>query len=212
MDEGGAADRAARARPVPSADEVIRAATRHYLRGEPIDMSELAVELGMSRATLYRRVGNHDRLVGLVLAERAERTYREAAAGVRERGPARVLAVLDRFMHAVLATEPLKLFIARDPVLYIRVATAPGPIEQRSTEILADVLREEAEAGHLQLRVDADVMAQAIVRIADSFMYAHLLGHEQPRIDTALEVIALLVDGTAGAQLPPENLPGDGLG
>ncbi|WP_205863387.1 QsdR family transcriptional regulator [Planosporangium thailandense] len=194
VDEAGAVDRATRVSSVPSVDDVIGAATRHYLRGEPIDMSELAVELGMSRATLYRRVGNHERLVGLVLAGRTERTYREASAGVRERGPARVLAVLNRFMHAVLATEPLKRFIARDPVLYIRVATAPGPIEQRSTELIAAMLREEIEAGHLQLRVPADVMAQAIVRVADSFMYAHLLGHEQTRIDTALEVIALLVD------------------
>jgi hypothetical protein len=61
------------------------------------------------------------------------------------------------------------------------------------------------------------------VRIADSFMYAHLLGHEQSRVDTALEVITLLVNGmvtdqesgkgsTAGAQFPPEDLPGNGLG
>jgi AcrR family transcriptional regulator len=200
MDKGGAVDGAARVRRMPSMDEVIRAATRHYLRGDPIDMSSLAAELGISRATLYRRVGNHERLVGLVLAERTERTYRDASAGVREHGAARVLAVLERFMHAVLATEPLKRFIARDPVLYVRIATAPGPIEQRSTELIAAMLREETGAGHLQLRVPADVMAQAIVRIADSFMYAHLLGHEQTRIDTALEVIALLVDGVATNQ------------
>jgi AcrR family transcriptional regulator len=200
MGEGGADDRALQVRAVPGMDEVIRAATRHYLRGEPIDMSSLAAELGMGRATLYRRVGNREWLVGLVLADRTEHTYREASAGVGEHGAARVLAVLDRFMHAVLDAEPLKRFIERDPLLYVRVATAPGPIEQRSTELIAAMLREETEAGHLHLRIPADVMAQAIVRIADSFMYAHLLGHEQTRIDTALEVIALLVDGVTTDQ------------
>jgi hypothetical protein len=85
MGEGGADDRALQVRAVPGMDEVIRAATRHYLRGEPIDMSSLAAELGMGRATLYRRVGNREWLVGLVLADRTEHTYREASAGVGER-------------------------------------------------------------------------------------------------------------------------------
>ncbi|MFC9975481.1 QsdR family transcriptional regulator [Spirillospora sp. NPDC127200] len=38
-------------------------------------------------------------------------------------------------------------------------------------------------------------LAQAIVRIADSFMYAHYPGGTRPEIDTALEAVGLRSGG-----------------
>ena len=42
----------------------INAATQAYLRGEAVDMSALAAQLGIGRSTLYRLVGNRDDLLG----------------------------------------------------------------------------------------------------------------------------------------------------
>src|SRR5665647_3127010 len=56
----------------------IDAATSVYLAGEKLDMSSLADDLGASRATLYRWVGNRDDLLGVVLSEATERTYAKA--------------------------------------------------------------------------------------------------------------------------------------
>src|SRR5580698_3849125 len=58
---------------------VINAATQAYLRGEAVDMSALAAQLGIGRSTLYRLVGNRDDLLGVVLAEATERTFRREA-------------------------------------------------------------------------------------------------------------------------------------
>ena len=56
--------------------DVVEAATGCYLRGEPLDMSALATQLGIGRATLYRWVGNREELLARVIAETSERTFR----------------------------------------------------------------------------------------------------------------------------------------
>lgn len=194
----------------PGPQAAIDAATGHYLRGEPIDMSMLAAELGVGRATLYRWVGSRERLLGVVLADMTERTYRVATRGVGGTGPDRVLAVLDRFMHSVLDATPLKAFTEREPRTFVRLATAPGSIEQRATRLLAGLLREEHARGHLELTLPAEKLAQAIVRIADSFMYAHFLGAPRPEVETALDVIALLL--RRGRTIPAIMDPADAGG
>lgn len=47
-------------------------------------------------------------------------------------------------------------------------------------------------------------LAQAIVRVADSFMYAHYLGGNRPEIEQAVEVIELMPRpcGSAGPERP----------
>jgi hypothetical protein len=36
-------------------------------------------------------------------------------------------------------------------------------------------------------------MAQAIIRICDTHLYAHLLGRGDPEVDTALQLVSLLL-------------------
>ncbi|MCP9947451.1 QsdR family transcriptional regulator [Actinomadura madurae] len=183
----------------------LAAASAHYLRGEPIDMSALAAELGVGRATLYRWVGSREQLLGAVLGEMTERTYRVAARGVGGSGAGRILALLDRFMRAVVEAEPLKAFTEREPRLFIRLATMPGTIEDRATELLTKELQAEIDRGELRVRLPTRTLAQAIVRVADSFMYAHYLGGNRPEIDQALEVVELLLRpcGTSGCRESP---------
>jgi AcrR family transcriptional regulator len=181
----------------------LAAASAHYLRGEPIDMSALAAELGVGRATLYRWVGSREQLLGSVLAEMTERTYQVAVRGVGGVGAERILTVLERFMSAVVTAAPLKAFTEREPRLFIRLATMPGTIEDRATELLTRELQAEIDRGALRVPLPTRTLAQAIVRVADSFMYAHYLGGNRPEIDRALEVVQLLLRPCAPGAAPP---------
>ncbi|MFI0369870.1 QsdR family transcriptional regulator [Actinomadura sp. 1N219] len=183
----------------------LAAASEHYLRGEPIEMSALAAELGVGRATLYRWVGSRERLLGAVLAEMTERTYRVAARGVGGGGAERIIRVLDRFMRAVVDAEPLKAFTERETRLFIRLATMPGTIEDRATELLTKEIQAEIDGGRLSVPLPTRTLAQAIVRVADSFMYAHYLGGNRPEIDQALEVVELLLRPCGESSGPPER-------
>jgi len=108
--------------------DAIRAATRTYLRGDPLDMSALASELGIGRATLYRWVGNREDLLSGVLAEGTERTYRAAIKDAQGEGVSLVIDCLRRFMNNVLAIPALKALTHREPLLFIRLATMPGQL------------------------------------------------------------------------------------
>ncbi|MFC4944710.1 QsdR family transcriptional regulator [Pseudonocardia sp. GCM10023141] len=178
----------------PTADDVVRAATRHYLAGTAIDMSSLAAELGLGRATLYRRVGNREQLISRVLAERTAHTFGEVDRRVGGAGLPRILAVLEQFMNAVIAARPLRTLTARDPLLFIGVVMAPGPVEACATDLITGLLDEQVRAGALTLRIASDVLAQAVVRIADSYMYSHLLGGREPELHKALAVITLMLE------------------
>jgi AcrR family transcriptional regulator len=174
--------------------DAIRAATRTYLRGEPLDMSALAVELGIGRATLYRWVGNREDLLSAVLAEGTERTFRAAVKDAHGQGVPLVIDCLRRFMHGVLMTPALKALTQREPLLFIRLATMPGAIEGRAAELVSELLEQEAANGRVRLGLPAPVMAEAIIRICDSHLYAHLLGRNEPEIETALQLVSLLLN------------------
>ncbi len=161
-------------------------------------MSGLAQELGIGRATLYRHVGNRDQLLTTVLAEATERTYRKAIAAARGRGVPLVLDVLEQMMRAVDGSEPLQALTRREPARFIRMALLPGAIESVSARLVAEVLEGERAAGHLEPGLAAPVLGEAIVRICDVHLYAPLLGGDPPRIDTALDLVALLLGSPRG--------------
>ncbi|RCW39649.1 TetR family transcriptional regulator [Halopolyspora algeriensis] len=173
--------------------EAIDAATEWYLRGRTLDLSALAFDLGIGRATLYRWVGNREELLALILAEATERTFRTAAGDATGAGGELVLDTLEKFMRAVADSEPLQALTQREPLLFIRLATTPGAIERRASGLIAELLEAESVAGRLALPLPAATLAEAIVRICDSHLYAHLLGGAEPEIDTAIAVVAVLL-------------------
>ena len=74
--------------PPTSAAEGLALARRSFLLGERVTPERLAGELGISRATAYRRFGNAEELAGQVVAGLAEATStvrraRRGAAGPR---------------------------------------------------------------------------------------------------------------------------------
>jgi AcrR family transcriptional regulator len=186
------------ARPAPDAvakgpHDVVEAATSCYLRGEPLDMSALATQLGIGRATLYRWVGNREELLARVIAETSERTFRAAVKDASGEGVAFIVDALGRFMQAVASAEPLAALTQREPLLFIRLAMSPGVIEDRAASVVGELLDQEVAAGRLELSLPVPVMAEAIVRLCDAHLYANLLGRGAPEIRTALDLVALLL-------------------
>ncbi|MDR3664546.1 MAG: QsdR family transcriptional regulator, partial [Mycobacterium sp.] len=143
-----------------SRQAAVDAATRLYLGGEPVDMSALATELGIGRSTLYRLVGNREDLLSTVLAEATERTFRRALAEVVAEteadagapgGAEFLLAVMDRFLNAVVDAEPLQVVSHREPLLIVRLMLLPGLVEQTAGRLVSELLEAEVAAGRMEL-------------------------------------------------------------
>ena len=182
--------------PSPTPADLHALALRRFVRGENVDMQALAAELGISRATLYRWAGNAEELVGRVVAALGLETFRRCETEARGHGAARVLDVMERGMRATTSSKFYRAFLERDPQKALRiVASKEGPVQAQTIALHQQLLEEEKRRGHLKLPVDSHTMAYALVRIAESFLYADLIAGEHPDIDKAVEILKLMLRG-----------------
>jgi AcrR family transcriptional regulator len=178
---------------IPS--EIFQAALATYRERRRLDMRALAADLGIGRATLYRKVGNRDRLLGEVMwyLTRLAMVCSLVEAEDR-RGAERVVEVLRLFMSAVNGSADLRHFLEAEPEAALRVLTSKhGPVQPGVTEALESLLTQEEERGNLRLTIDRGTLAYVIVRIGEGFLYADVIADQEPDVDAAVEVVARLL-------------------
>ena len=175
--------------------DVLAEGRRRFLRGSRLDMRELAADLKISRATLYRWVGDRERLMGEILWSLAERGLADAReyAGAAK-GTEWVVRFYSRFMEIVAGFEPIRHFVEAEPDAALRVLTSRhGVQQQRLIKTLRAVLEERAAAGELALRLPAEDLAFVMVRIGESFIWREFITGEEPDISHATAVVRVLL-------------------
>jgi AcrR family transcriptional regulator len=166
-------------------EAVVAGARRHFLREGTIDMEQLARELAVSRATLYRAVDGRDRLLGDVLWSLAESTYGRARSGVAGGGVDAILEVSRRFTDALTSSEPFRRFLENEPQTALRVLLTPaGNVHSRTVALQRDVFGEAFAGREHELPGDIDSLAYLYVRLRESVLYADLMsgGHPDPQV------------------------------
>ena len=178
---------------VPAA--IFAAALERFLACERLDMRALAAELGIGRATLYRRVGGRDHLLGAVIWFLTRRAIAQALpAGEGLEGRDRVTALLRAFMRDVHGRPPLRRLLDAEPEAALRILTSKhGPVQQGMIDAVAALLAEEEEHGALATGIDRATLAYVIVRVGESFLYADVIADNDPDVDLAVEVIGRLL-------------------
>jgi hypothetical protein len=195
----GARARARRRRPPagnrPSAaEDLLALARRRFLARERIRLEELAGELGVARATAYRWFGNAEQLAGQVICGLVDETFARTLREGRGRGAQRIVDVTARGLRYIAGNAAYRAFVASDPQKALRiVASKEGPVQARTIAHHEALLREEIERGQLRLPVDPHTMAYALVRVAESFLYADVIAGEKPDLDKAVEIIRLML-------------------
>jgi AcrR family transcriptional regulator len=183
-----------RTRPTPAA--AFYAARRMYLKGRRVDMQAIAAELGISRPTLYRWTGQREQLISDVLWSLSDELFQLAKDDhPKHQGARRLLAVYRQHVGALVEAEPLHAFLRQETQVALRVLTSPrGSVQRRTVRRLAELYREEQAAGTFQPRVDPDLLAYAVVRLTESFIYNDALATVEPAVDRAADIVALLLE------------------
>jgi AcrR family transcriptional regulator len=178
---------------VVSSDDVVIGACRFFLRHATIDMDKVAVDLAISRATLYRVVHSRDRLLGDVLWRLAEGMLNRARAQRSSAGVDGVLEITRHFSAGLLESAPFREFLRTEPDTAARVLfTASGGVHRRAVEFQCEILRDLAtEEGWP--RTDLDHLAYLYVRIIESMLYAELLTGRRPDPEPAERAIRALL-------------------
>lgn len=170
-------------------------ATRAYLAGERIDMRQLAVELGISRNTLYRWTQSRERLIQDVAWELSRATIEEVWRSTsRRRGSSRLLEALRLYVEAILGSHALRSFVRNETYTALRLLTSRGPFQDRLVAEVQRLIDEEAARGHwTPPSRDTGVLAYGIVRLIEGFVYDDALVQDSAAAGDALAVIGLLL-------------------
>jgi AcrR family transcriptional regulator len=174
-------------------------AARWVDEGRRLDMQGLADELGVSRATLFRRVGSREALLGAALAVLTDCTLECAARRWEAERPAGELhtAGTGRYLNEIVSeSRGLRRLLDDEPALALRVLTDPlGPVQPRVVAFVESLLRRDMAEFGLVTLIEPDALAFALVRLAESFLYADVLAARTPDVATANRLAQALIQG-----------------
>ena len=171
--------------------DAFRLAKTWFLAGRRVDMQQLAAELNVSRATLYRWCGGREQLLGEVIWAINEKALNDTRAKSRGSGRTLLSRVLEKSLARIRSFEALQQFVAEDAEYALRIITSKQSVVQaRLIEWTAEFLRTE-----INLRDDIDVtdLAYVIVRVCESFVWSDMITGAPPATDKAVKIVDLLV-------------------
>ncbi|OII13052.1 hypothetical protein BIU97_03805 [Curtobacterium sp. MCBA15_009] len=197
-----------------SALRAFREARHTFIAGSRIDMGALAGSLGVDRTSLFRWVGNRDRLLSEILWSLAVPTLDRASRAAdedRATGAARIVDVLDRFTADLIEAPYFRAFLTREPARALRLLTTrDSDVQSRFVGRVTALVVEEQSSGDFDpAPLSAEELARLLVRISESFTYADLISGETPdpvRARAAFEYV-LRPGRNPSPETPPIGAP-----
>ena len=178
---------------------IVATAARWIHDGRRLDMQGLADELGVSRVTLFRRVGSREELLSQALWLLTERMLEAAAAQWEAERPEGELHTpgTGRHINALVSqSEGLRRLLDDEPTLTIRVLTDPrGRVQTPIVAFIEELLRRDVTEFGLVTLIEPGALAYALVRLGESFLYADVLAARKPDVATANRLQQALVEG-----------------
>lgn len=185
--------------PRSAGDGAVDLAATWLEAGRRVDMQGLADELGVSRATLFRRAGGREQLIAGALRLLTERTLAAAAQAWETERPERALHTTGTgrcFNALVSGSVGLRRLLDNEPALALRVLTDPrGAVQGCIVGFFEALLRRDMAEHGLQPLIDPGDLAYALVRLGESFLYADVLASRTPDLATAERLQQALVEG-----------------
>jgi len=182
---------------------IVATAARWIQDGRRLDMRGLADELGVSRVTLFRRVGSREVLLSKALWMLTQCTLDTAAACWEAERPEGALHTpgTGRHINAIVSqSEGLRRLLENEPALAIRVLTDPrGPVQTGVVAFIAGLLRRDISELGLVTVIEPDALAYALVRLGESFLYADVLAARKPDVETLYRLQLALIEGQLAA-------------
>lgn len=168
----------------PSALDAFLAARRRFVAGERVDMTALAVQVGVNRVTLYRWVGSREQLLVEVVWSLARRTLDDLEA--RHRGKQRAVKILTEFLGATIAHPGMQRWLAEEGESAMKLLTRHDTDFQPRLIAAVEALIDPADP-------DRHEVAYALVRVIESYTYLDLITGETPDAGRARPIFARLL-------------------
>lgn len=177
-----------------------RMARRWWLEGRRLNLSLLAEELGVGRATLMRWVGNKDLLMGEILWSQYKNLYDEAIeraeADPKLKGIDFLAQIYTDINIALINGKAMHDFLRAEPQWGLQLLTSNiSGLQSRLIETWRKLFEEQIQAGNINPEMDAESLAYFIIRIGEGAIYCDLICGRTPDPEPASTAFRLLVNG-----------------
>jgi AcrR family transcriptional regulator len=172
----------------PTRQHALHVARSIFVNGRRLDMESVCAAADIGRTTLYRWVGDRERLIGAVLAELTDETWRLAEDEAEADGLDRALDTIRRFMDMTATFPPLRRFAERESQLALRIMLSPhGPVNER---LCAGVQRAfvRSNAGSLSPET-----TDILVQLGTALEWTPIAIGEPPEIERAIKLMRSLL-------------------
>ena len=180
-------------------DRIVSTAARWIYEGRRVDMQGLADELGVSRVTLFRRVGSREELLSQALWRLTERMLELAVArweAERPEGELHTPGTIRHINAMVAGSAGLRRLLDDEPALTMRVLTDPrGRVQSGIVALNEELLRRDMAEFGLVTIIEPEALAYALVRLGESFLYADVLAARKPDVATANRLQQAIIEG-----------------
>jgi AcrR family transcriptional regulator len=178
----------------PTSRDAFRLARRTWRKGERLDMSALARELGVNRATLYRWCGSREQLLVEVIWNLSHHQLEDIAAKVKAGGAERVIQVVELFIERTIAHTGMQAWLAKEGDFAMRLLTRyDGGFQPRLVAWLEGLLQDEVDVGGLELPAEVHEVAYVLEQLIESYVYRYPITGEQPRARRAEPILRMLL-------------------
>jgi AcrR family transcriptional regulator len=187
------------AKAVTLSARIVTTAARWIYEGRRVDMQGLADELGVSRVTLFRRVGSREELISQALWRLTERMLDIAVArweAERPEGELHSPGTIRHINQMVAGSQGLRRLLDDEPALTMRVLTDPrGRIQSGIAAFNEELLRRDMEEFGVVTIIEPSALAYALVRLGESFLYADVLAARKPDVEAASRLQQAIIEG-----------------
>ncbi len=181
-------------------------ARAQFMAGERVDLTIVARDLGLGRATIYRWFGSRERLVSEVIADESQALILGHRRAVRRRGVEGLLEVFDRINRSLARSMPLRRFVEQEGAAALRLLTSStGTVQCRGVALIREMIEAEVAAGRFEPPADPDTLAYAIVRLCEAFLYNDAAFGIRGDHERLREVQAALLGVPHAASAPPKR-------
>ena len=179
----------------PDAIAAFKLARRRFIAGERIEMQEIASELGVSRATVFRWVGSRDDLLVEIVWSTTLPTFTRAVEQTRGvAGGKRIAEVMSTFAAATLESRFFMDFVQREPERALRLLTTKASwFQARLVALVEELMQSEIDAGALESPLSTHDLAYVVTRISETFIYADVVAGELPDPEKVRQVVGALL-------------------
>ncbi len=152
-------------------EQALQLARARFAAGQRVDVQAIARELGLARATMHRWFRTRELLLGAVLADIGQERLIELRRRTGGHGAQALLDSFDAFNRDLARGTGLRALLVAEPDLALRVLTSSdGLVQSRMVATVQQLIQEEIQHG-FQPTLDPDLIAYAIVRLAEAFLY-----------------------------------------